>query len=134
MNSNYKSEIYRPWLSINLVKLERKLVNETAFDGIVKIYALRCHDQKINELLEDKYFGDFIHPSNTGIFLRMFISKNSWPITKLIYIDFETASFKELQKTNSSWNVWTGTDLGNDKHSIEISPSEKINVQISEVL
>ena len=131
MTSDYKSEIYKPWVTLTLVTLERKLENETAFDGIVKIYSLRSNSQKVNNLLENKVFGDFIHPSNTGAFLRMFINKASWPKTKLIYIDFNTPSLKEIKETNSSWNIWMGVDLGYGKHSIEISPTEKIEYQIS---
>jgi hypothetical protein len=42
----------------NLIQLERKLENETAFDGIVKIYSLKSNISELNKLLLNKYFGD----------------------------------------------------------------------------
>lgn len=130
MNIEYKSEKYQTWVDLTLVTLERKLENETAFDGVVKIYSLRSNNKKVNQLFENKFFGDFIHFSNTGAFLRLFNSKTSWPNTKLIYMDFDTPSLTEIKQTNSSWNIWTGNNLGYGKHSIEISPTEKIEYQI----
>jgi len=79
--------------------------------------------------LLNKYFGDFIHYSENGIFLRMFENKNSWPKTSLIYINFKNYKLIEIKKTNSSWNVWSAIDLGNQKHSIEIKPTEKIEFE-----
>ncbi len=130
MRIGYKSEKYKAWTTLTLVTLERKLENETAFDGIVKIYSLRSDDQKVNQLLKNKFFGDFIHCTTTGAFLRMFISKTSWPKTKLIYFDFDVPYLTEIKETNSSWNLWKGTDLGYGKHIVEISPTEKIGYQI----
>jgi hypothetical protein len=52
----------------NLIQLERKLENETAFDGIVKIYSLKSNISELNKLLLNKYFGDFIHYSESGVF------------------------------------------------------------------
>jgi hypothetical protein len=127
---DYKSKKYHPWVNLALVKLERKLQYETAFDGIVKIYSVRSYNDKVNLLFENKFFGDFIHSSNTGAFFRMFINKKSWPMTVLIYIDFDIPSLTEIKKTSSTWNVWTGADLGYGKHSIKISPTEKIEYQI----
>ena len=127
---DYKLEKYHHWVSLPLVKLERKLQYETAFDGIVKIYNVRSDNEKVNLLFENNFFGDFVHSSNTGAFFRMLTNKKSWPMTVLIYIDFDTASLTEIKKTNSSWNIWTGIDLGYGKHSIKISPSEKIEHQI----
>ena len=91
---------------------ERKLENETAFDGVVKIYSLTSDNRKLNKLLDGKLFGDFIFPSDTGIFLRMFKSKSSWPNTKLIHIDINNYAFTEIIDTKSSWNLWTGNNLG----------------------
>jgi hypothetical protein len=130
MKLEYESEKYECWVSLDSVSLDRKLVNETAFDGIVKIYSLKSNDSVISSKLENNFFGDFIHYANCGVFLRMFESKTSWPITKLVYLDFVTYDFIEIKTTNSSWNKWYGSDLGYGKHLIEISPTEKIEYQI----
>lgn len=39
---------YEPWALLDTISLDRKLVYETAFDGIVKIYFLRSNDLMIN--------------------------------------------------------------------------------------
>ena len=126
MNLNYSSEKYEFWVTLLLTNFERKLENETAFDGIVKIYSLRSNNKELNTLLNGKLFGDFIFPSDTGIFLRMFKSKSSWPNTKLIHINLDNDSFDEIIDTNSSWNVWTGNSLGYGKFAINISPTKTI--------
>lgn len=124
---------YEPWALLDTISLDRKLVYETAFDGIVKIYFLRSNDLMINDKLTGKFFGDFIHYANCGVFLRMFEDKTSWPRTKLIYLDFAECYFVEIKATNSSWLVWHGSDFGNGKHVIEISPGEKIEYQIQSI-
>jgi hypothetical protein len=126
MKLNYDSEKYEFWTSLKSINFERKLENETAFDGVVKIYSLKSNDNKLNTLLNSKYFGEFIFPSDTGIFLRMFKSKSSWPHTKLIHIELGNYSLDEVIDTNSSWDIWTGNDLGYGKFTINISPTEKV--------
>ncbi len=126
MKLNYNSEKYEFWTSMKSTNFERKLENETAFDGIVKIYSLKSNDTKLNTLFDGKYFGDFIFLSDTGIFLRMFKSKTSWPNTKLIHIDLDNYSLDEVIDTSSSWNIWTANDLGYGKFTINISPTEKV--------
>jgi hypothetical protein len=130
MKLNYDSEKYEPWTSLDTTFLSRKLVYETAFDGIVKIYFLKSNDSKVNLKLDGKYFGDFIHHANCGIFLRMFENKTSWPKTSLVYIDFAEYYLDEISVTKSSWNVWKGNDLGYGKHLIEISPTETVEYKI----
>ena|SRR5690606_22881497 len=129
MRNNYSCENFRFWIEVNSIRFERKLENETAFDGIVKIYSLKTNNQILNKILEKKVFGDFFCATSHGIFLRMFRNKDSWPKTTLVYIDFMSMTFKEIQKTKSSWDVWTGYDLGNEKYSIAISPTETIEYQ-----
>jgi len=68
MDLNYSSEKYEFWITLLLTNFERKLENETAFDGIVKIYSLTSNNKELNTLLKGKLFGDFIFPSDTGIF------------------------------------------------------------------
>ena len=133
MKLNYDLERYDLWASFDTIFLYRKLVYETAFDGIVKIFSLKSNDPIIDLKLAGKYFGDFIHNASSGIFLRMFESKTSWPRTSLIYLDFAEYYFDEIIVTNSSWNVWKGSDFGNGEHLIEISPTEKIEYKISGV-
>lgn len=60
----------------------------------------------------------------------MFENINSWPKTRLVFLDIEKSLFIEIQKTDSSWNTWTGNDLGDGKYSIEVSPKENIKFQI----
>lgn len=130
MRLNYELEKYEPWISVDNTFLDRRLVYETAFDGIVKIYTLKSNDPAITNKLDGDFFGDFIHYANHGVFLRMFESKVSWPKTKLVYVDFEECYLIEITETDSSWNTWQGRDLGHGKHIIEISPTEKIEYQI----
>jgi len=129
---NYDLETYISWITIdNSIIIERRLANETAFDGIVKIYSLKSNNSFLNKAFEDKYFGEFIHIANTGFFLRMFKNKTSWPVADLVYVDYASQYFENIKETNSSWNVWYGQDLGKGKHIIEISPKEKIEYQIN---
>jgi hypothetical protein len=132
MKLNYVFEKFINWKQIDSIELERKLENETAFDGIVKIYSLKSNRNELNEILKNKYFGDFFFESQNGIFLRMFDNKNSWPNTTLIYINLNNSKLTEIKKTNSSWNDWFGKDLGNGNYSIEIQPTEKIEFKITE--
>ena len=108
MKLNYISEKYQIWTEINSVIFERKLENETAFDGIVKIYSLKTNVKNISQKLNGKFFGDFFYPTEKGVFLRMFDNKDSWPKTTLIYVDFINLTVTEINRNNSSWNVWKG--------------------------
>ena len=129
MKLNYTSEKYQIWTEINSVTFERKLENETAFDGIVKIYSLKTNVKNISQKLNGKFFGDFFYPTEKSVFLRMFDNKDSWPKTTLIYVDFINLTVTEINRNNSSWNVWKGKDLENGKYLIEISPTESIEFQ-----
>jgi len=130
MKLNYKTEQYAEWTKAGLITLERKLEGETAFDGVVKIYSIKTNNPSLNSILAEKYFTDFIHYAENGIFLRMFKSKKSWPKTRLTYIDFENSELIVIKKTSSSYSFWKSTDLGNGIHSFEIQPSEKIEYEI----
>ena len=44
-----------------MITIERKLEYQTAFDGIVKVYSLKSNKKELNQILKDKYFGDFEH-------------------------------------------------------------------------
>lgn len=124
MKLNYTQEKYEYWVEFNLVSFKRKLENETAFDGIVKIYSLKTDNEDLNQLLNGHFFGNFIYPTEDGVFLRMFDNKDSWPKTSLIYLNLKSFSMEYLNQNNSSWNVWIGNKLENGFYSIEISPNE----------
>lgn len=130
MKINYSSENYKYWLKTSSYTFERKLEYETAFDGIVKIYKLRSNDIEVDNLLNDVFFGDFYYETESGIFLRLFNRRNSWPTTTLVYLDLVNLILLKINKNNSSWNVWTVADLGNNKYSISISPNDTIEYQI----
>jgi hypothetical protein len=123
---DYRFEQYHNWKENHNISFQRKLENETAFDGIIKIYSLKTNSGQLNELLENKFFGDFYYAAQTGVYLRMFDNKDSWPNTTLVFIDLRKITFAEILKTKSSWNIWTVNDLGNNKYSVAISPTESI--------
>ncbi len=129
MKQNYSSEKYQFLSEINSISFERKLVNETAFDGIVKIYSLKTNFENINQKLDGHFFSDFFYSTEKGVFLRKFDNKDSWPISTLIYLDLINLSVTEIDRNNSSWNIWVGKKLENRKYSIEISPKEIIEFQ-----
>ncbi|MCD9854877.1 hypothetical protein LUD75_09185 [Epilithonimonas sp. JDS] len=129
MKLSYFSEQYKTWKKLNFITFERKLENETAFDGIVKVYSLKCSLESICLKLNGKFFGEFNHSTESGIFLRMFATKDSWPKSTLIYIDFINSTLTEIDSNNSSWLVWKVKDLESGKYSIEISPTERIEFQ-----
>jgi len=130
MKLNYETEQYAEWTKAGLITIERKLESETAFDGVVKVYSLKTNNPNLNSKLDGKYFADFIHFAENGIFLRMFKNKKSWPKTRLIYVDFRNYKLAVIKKTSSSYTFWKSTDLGNGKHSFEIKPTEKIEYEI----
>ena len=130
MKQSYSLEQYQNWTKVNSITFERKLENETAFDGIVKIYSLRTNVESISRKLKGKFFGEFNYPTENGVFLRMFANKESWPKTTLIHIDLINSTIAEINTNNSSWLVWKGKRLENEKYSIEISPTESIDCEI----
>ena len=124
MKLNYIQEKYENWKEFNSVSFKRKLENETAFDGIVKIYSLKTNNENLNKELFGKFFGDFIYPTENGVFIRLFDNKDSWPKTTLVYLNLINNELQHLNHNNFSWNVWKGHNLGNGIYSIEISPTE----------
>jgi hypothetical protein len=129
MKQNYSSEKYQILSEINSISFKRKLVNETAFDGIVKIYSLKTNFENINQKLDGLFFGDFFYSTEKGVFLRKFDNKDSWPISTLIYLDLINLTLTEINRNNTSWNIWEGKKLENGKYSIEISPKENIEFE-----
>jgi hypothetical protein len=130
LDLDYQFEQYHSWKENENIFFQRKLENETAFDGIVKIYSLKASSEPLNELLQDKFFGDFFYATPQGIFLRLFEKKDSWPRTTVVFVDFEKITLVKILKTKSSWHIWTGTALGNNRHSINISPTESVEFEV----
>jgi len=130
MQFNYIFERYHSFTEINGITFKRKLKNQTAFDGIIKIYSMKTSSTKLTQMLKGKFFGNFFYSCGRGIFLRMFNGIESWPNTSLIFIDLEDMTLVTIKKTDSSWNVWTANCLGDGKYSISISPEQNIEYQI----
>ncbi len=129
MKPSYFLEQYHIWTKVNSITFERKLENETAFDGIVKIYSLKSNVENVDRKLEGKFFGEFIYPTEKGVFLRMFVNKDSWPKSTLIFVDLISSTLTEINSNDSSWLAWKVEDLESGKYSIEISPTERIEFQ-----
>lgn len=130
MLQDYSKLEYEFWSEVNGVTLERKLAYETAFDGVVKIYTIRTNNEKINQLLEAQYFGEFGYPTSKGMLLRKFKSKTSWPKTRVVHLNLETTELTEIKRTKSSWDNWTAKKLSETKYEISISPSESVELEI----
>lgn len=123
---DYSQEKYSEWENINSTVLSRKLQNETCFDGIVKIYSLRTNQTELNKVLENKYFGSFIHIRKDDIFLKMFKTKNSWPNTILVRLNIESCELEIIRKTNTSWESWKAEYIENGEYKFELQPTEII--------
>jgi hypothetical protein len=126
---NYDKEIFQEWDVFNGVKFYRKLEYETAFDGIVKIYSLNTDNPQINKLLEGLFFHRFVYPTKSGLFLRQFKSKKSWPRTRLVFLNFSSIDLSIITKTKSSYDNWTVNELGAGKYLIKMSPDEKVEYE-----
>ena len=98
-------------------------MHETAFDGIVKIFSLRSDNEEINKLLSGKLFHRFAYQTESGVLLRQFKTKKSWPKTRLVFIDFVKKNFVMIAKTNSSYDSWT-VKYDNDFYKIFVAPGK----------
>jgi len=76
MQFNYRSEKYNTFTEINGVTFKRKLENETAFDGIVKIYSIETSSDKLNQLLKGKFFGNFSIHQGKVYFCECLMERN----------------------------------------------------------
>ncbi len=126
---DYDKEKYQEWDVFNGVKFYRKLEYETAFDGIVKIYSIKTDNSQINTLLNGLFFHRFAYPTKSGVLLRQFKSKKSWPKTRLVILNFLLNELRIITKTKSSYDTWTVNELGTDKYLINLSPDEKIEYE-----
>ena len=129
MKTDYKSEPYKLFDEINFISFEKKLENETAFDGIVKIYSLKTNNEIVNRNFKGKFFGEFFFKTENGVFLRMFENEDSWPKSTLIFLNLNNFEINLINRNKSSWNIWSVKDFGNGKYSIEISPTESVEFQ-----
>jgi hypothetical protein len=117
------------WFDLDDLAFERKLVYSTGFDLMIKIFEIKTNDEKINELLADKYFGDFYFQTNNGIFLRKFKFKKSWPKTRLVYLDLIGIQLIEKLRTKSSHLDWTIKSIDNQTFEID-TKREKITINV----
>jgi len=114
------------WFVVNDLVFERKLIHSTGFDLLVKIFAIKTNNEKLNEILEGKYFGDFYYLTNQGIFLRKFKYKRSWPTTRLVHLDFEKNLVIEKLKTRSNHLDWTIKSIDDKTFEIDTKKEQRI--------
>lgn len=126
MMIDYTKEPFCEWFQVAGITFFRKLENETAFDGVVKIYSLKTDRDEINQKLKGLFFHDFWHTTSSGVLLRQYNNINSWPKTKLVHLNWQTRKLQLIQKTNSSYNVWPVVELPDGALEVEITPDEKV--------
>jgi hypothetical protein len=126
MIDDYRKEPNKYWLTTLGVTFKRKLENETAFDGIVKIYSLATNNDKINKTLDGFFFGNFGVATLNGILLRKFRNKDSWPETILAHLNTSTGELKDIKESKSSYENWTASKLSVGKYEIRLSPTETV--------
>jgi hypothetical protein len=126
MTDDYTKEAYEDWLTIHGINFKRKLENETAFDGIVKIYSIKTDSDKLNKTISGLYFGKLGEPTDNGMLLRLFKSKDSWPRTSLTHLNIVNNELKIVKESKSSYDTWTVTNQGHGQFQIQISPTETI--------
>lgn len=123
---DYSREIFQEWLTMHNVTFSRKSQNETAFDGVIKIYSLKTDNHKLNELLDGLYFGTFAFETDNGILLRQFQNKESWPKTMLVFLDTTNFKLTIIKKTDSSYQDWKTEELKRGNYKIHLTPKESI--------
>jgi hypothetical protein len=126
MIDDYTKETYQDWLTIHGTNFKRKLENETAFDGIVKIYSIKTDDDKINKILDGLFFGKLGEPTDNGILLRLFKNKDSWPKTSLTHLNIRDGELTVIKESKSSYETWTVIDSGHGQFQVQLSPTETI--------
>ena len=126
MIEGYGKEPYKEWLTTHGIVFKRKLENETAFDGIVKIYSITTDNDTIKQTLCGLYFGNLGVPTLSGILLRQFRNKNSWPKTILTHLNLSTGDLKVLKESKSSYDMWTVKEFDRGKYEIRLSPTETV--------
>lgn len=118
------------WYSVNGQTIERKIVAETGFDGVVKFYNLRTLDEAMNRALQGRVFGEFHWETHYGLFLREFKTLGDWPTSYLVFIDKKGNHYKKLIKTNSSWTAWKCEFINESDFSIITEPADSYTKRI----
>ena len=126
---NFTRKDFEEWENFKGTTFLRRLEFETAFDGIVKVYSLQTDDDKINKLLKGLFFHRFAFQTQSGVLLRQFHDKKSWPKTKLVHLNLDSHNLKVIKETNSSYDTWTVDYLGEDKLLVRLSPNEQIEYE-----
>jgi hypothetical protein len=126
---NYTSNDFEEWENFKGTTFFRRLEFETAFDGIVKVYSLQTDNDRINELLKGLFFHRFAYQTKSGVLLRQFKDKKSWPKTRLVHLNLDLCNLLVIKKTRSSYDSWTVDNLGEDKLLITLSPNEQIKYE-----
>lgn len=121
-------QYFKNFGSYHGVNFDRKLVDETAFDGIVKIYSVTTDNENINNQIRSKFFHGFVYPTKRGLLMRMYDYQNSWPYTNLIHIEIPSGKIEIIKKTNSSYDTWT-VDENEPEIIVNISPKEKVSFE-----
>jgi len=114
------------WFDSKNLIFERKIIYSTGFDLMIKLFEIKSNDTEINELLANKYFGDFYFLTSNGIFLRKFKSKGSWPKTRLVYLDLLNLKMFDKLKTRSSYLDWTIKSINNNTYEIDTKKEKRI--------
>ena len=126
MIENYAKETYKDWLTVHGIRFLRKLENETAFDGIVKIYSIKSDNDEINKIINGLFFGKLGEPTDSGILLRLFKNKHSWPTTSLTHLNIRDGELTLIKESKSSYDTWTIIDKGHGQFQIRLSPTDTI--------
>ena len=91
----------------NTFRIDKKLVASAGSDNRTKFLQLRSNDQKLNEIVVNRFWGNFLCRISTGILLREFKSPNDWPKSQLLFIDIEKYTTEVLADSQSSFSNWT---------------------------
>lgn len=124
-------ENWKDWTTLKGTMIQRKLVAETGFDGLIKFYHLKSTNQNLNNLLSGKIFGIFFKQTDYGVFLREFGNPDAWPNSYLVMLDEEFKSINRLRKVNSSWINWKIESEKGDNFIIITHPAKDYTKGIS---
>ena len=127
MLRDYKNETYKDWITVHGIDFKRKLENETAFDGIVKIYSFKADNDYIDKTIHGLFFGNLAELTEDGILLRLFKSKDSWPKTSLTHLNIPENKLIVVTESISSYDTWTVTKTGTRRYQNRLSPTETVD-------
>lgn len=113
------------WTTINDLTIQRKIVAETGFDGVIKFYHLKSSNKDLNELFDERFFGTFYKETRYGVFLREFNDPEDWPKSYLSLITKDFKSIQRLRKIDSSWTNWRLESVDNESFNIVTHPAKE---------